>query len=156
MTKLVIGTQYKENYNTTGEGEPYWKFKGGSEFIVSIPKGMSIVHLINEVAPLIEYKNEMSEEFILGHFIAEDNYQSDFEKSQIEYEGYGGYKEPRLEKVDGVWKEYKTFENENGAYIDTWTVEKGNEKSDHTYHLEPIGTMEVDIKEEEHFFNNGS
>ena len=137
MSKVVIGTQYKENYNTTGEGEPYWKFKGGSEFIVSIPKGMSAWDCYIEVAPYIEYKNEMSEEFILGHFVAEDNYQSDFEKSQLEYEGVGGYKEPRLEKVDGVWKYTKRFENENGAYIDTWTIAHGNETTDwvHTEEL---------------------
>ena len=140
MSILVIGTQYKENYNTTGEGEPYWKFKGGSEYLVSIPEGMSQQECINEVTPLIEYKNEMSEEFVLGLFTAEDDYQSDFEKSQIEYEVYGGYKEPRLEKVDGVWKYTKRFENENGAYIDTWTIKKGHETSDHTYHLEPIGS----------------
>ena len=68
MSLLVIGTQYKENYNTTGEGEPYWKFKGGSEYLVSIPEGMSQQECINEVTPLIEYKNEMSEEFVLGLF----------------------------------------------------------------------------------------
>jgi|TARA_B110001454_G_scaffold201493_1_gene207903 hypothetical protein len=137
MSKVVIGTQYKENYNTTGEGEPYWKFKGGSEFIVSIPKGMSAWNCYIEVAPLIEYKNEMSEEFILDHFVAEDNYQSDFEKSQLEYEGVGGYKEPRLEKVDGVWKYTKRFENSDGAYIDTWTIAEGNETTDwvHTEEL---------------------
>ena len=101
---------------------------------------MSQQECINEVTPLIEYKNEMSEEFVLGLFPAEDDYQSDFEKSQIEYEVYGGYKEPRLEKVDGVWKYTKRFENENGAYIDTWTIKKGHETSDHTYHLEPIGS----------------
>jgi hypothetical protein len=137
MSKVVIGTQYKENYNTTGEGEPYWKFKGGSEFIVSIPTGMSAWDCYIEVAPLIEYKNEGSEEYVLSHFVAEDDYQSDFEKSQLEYEGVGGYKEPRLEKVDGVWKYTKRFENENGAYIDTWTISKGNETTDwvHTEEL---------------------
>ena len=83
MSKLVIGTQYKENYNTTGEGEPYWKFKGGSEYIVSIPKGMSEQECLEEVTPLIEYKNEMSEEFVLGHFVTGNSYQSDFEKSQL-------------------------------------------------------------------------
>ena len=130
MSKVVIGTQYKENYNTTGEGEPYWKFKGGSEYIVSIPKGMSAWDTYIEVAPLIEYKNGMSEEYVLGHFVAANDYQSEFEKSQLEYEGVGGYKEPRLEKVDGVWKSIKRFENENGAYIDTWTIAKGNETTD--------------------------
>ena len=104
MAKLIIGTQHKENYNTTGEGEPYWKFKGGSEYIVSIPQGMSEQECLNEVTPLIEYKNEMSEEFVLGHFVTGNSYQSEFEKNQLEYEGYPGYSEPRLSKVNGVWK----------------------------------------------------
>ena len=130
MSKLVIGTQHKENYNTTGEGEPYWKFKGGSEYIVSIPKGMSEQECLNEVTPLIEYKNEMSEEFVLGHFVTGNSYQSDFEKSQLEYEGYPGYSEPRLSKVNGVWKLLKAFENDRGFWKRQWTITKGKETSD--------------------------
>jgi hypothetical protein len=130
MSKLVINTQYKENYNCTGEGDPYWKFKGGSEYIVSIPEGMSIVHLINEVAPLIEYANEMSEEFILGHLVVEDNYLSEFEKSQIECEGYAGYSEPRLVKIDGVWKKVTAFAGSGGNWIHRWTIKEGNECSE--------------------------
>ena len=130
MSKIVIGTQYKENYNTTGEGEPYWKFKGGSEYIVSIPKGMSEQECLNEVTPLIEYKNEMSEEFVLGHFVTGNSYQSDFEKSQLEYEGYPGYSEPRLSKVNGVWKKLEAFENDRGFWKRQWTISEGNETSD--------------------------
>ena len=130
MSKLVIGTQYKENYNTTGEGEPYWKFKGGSEYIVSIPKGMSEQECLEEVSPLIEYKNEMSEEFVLGHFVTGNSYQSDFEKSQLEYEGYPGYSEPRLVKIDGVWKKITAFENDRGSWKRMWTISEGNVTSD--------------------------
>ena len=130
MSKIVIGTQYKENYNTTGEGEPYWKFKGGSEYIVSIPKGMSEQECLEEVIPLIEYKNEMSEEFVLGHFVTGNSYQSDFEKSQLEYEGYPGYSEPRLSKVNGVWKKLEAFENDRGFWKRQWTISEGNETSD--------------------------
>ncbi len=128
--KLVIGTQYKENYNTTGEGEPYWKFKGGSEYIVSIPTGMTDMETLDEVTPLVEYKNEGSEEFVLGFSIQEDDFQSEFEKSQLEYEGFKGYQEPRLEKVDGVWKLTKRFDGYKGSTVDTWTIEAGNETSD--------------------------
>jgi hypothetical protein len=130
MSKIVIGTQYKENYNTTGEGEPYWKFKGGSEYIVSIPKGMSEQECLNEVTPLIEYKNEMSEQHIIGHFVTGNSYQSDFEKSQLEYEGYPGYSEPRLSKVNGVWKKLEAFENDRGFWKRQWTISEGNETSD--------------------------
>jgi hypothetical protein len=31
--KVVINTQYKENYGS--EAEPYWKFKGGTTYIVA-------------------------------------------------------------------------------------------------------------------------
>ena len=135
MSKLVIGTQYKENYNTTGEGEPYWKYKGGSEYIVSIPKGMSQEECLNEVSPLIEYKNEMSEEFVLGHSVVGNSYQSHFEKSQLEYEGYAGYSEPRLSKVNGVWKILTAFEGDLGWWKRQWTINKGHE----TTEFEEIG-----------------
>ena len=130
MAKLIIGTQHKENYNTTGEGEPYWKFKGGSEYIVSIPQGMSEQECLNEVTPLIEYKNEMSEEFVLGHFVTGNSYQSEFEKNQLEYEGYPGYSEPRLSKVNGVWKKLTQFENDRGFWKRQWTINEGHETSD--------------------------
>ena len=130
MSLLVIGTQYKENYNTTGEGEPYWKFKGGSEYIVSIPQGRSEQECLNEVTPLIEYKNEMSEEFVLGHFVTGNSYQSEFEKNQLEYEGYPGYSEPRLSKVNGVWKKLTQFENDKGFWKRQWTIKEGHETSD--------------------------
>ena len=130
MSKLVIGTQYKENYNTTGEGEPYWKFKGGSEYIVSIPKGMSEQECLEEVTSLIEYKNEMSEEFVLGHFVTGNSYQSEFEKNQLECDGYPGYSEPRLSKVNGVWKLLEAFENDRGFWKRQWTITKGKETSD--------------------------
>ena len=129
MSKLVIGTQYKENYNCTGEGDPYWKYKGGSEYIVSIPTGMPVEVCLNEVTPLIEYKNEMSEEFILGHSEVGNSYQSDFEKYQLE-EGYAGYSEPRLSKVNGVWKLLTAFEGDRGWWKRQWTINEGHETSE--------------------------
>jgi hypothetical protein len=127
--KLVISTQYKENYNCTGEGDPYWKYKGGSEYIVSVPTGMSAWNCYIEVAPLIEYKNEMSEEFILGHSEVGNSYQSDFEKYQLE-EGYAGYSEPRLSKVNGVWKLLTAFEGDRGFWKRQWTINEGHETSE--------------------------
>ena len=129
MSKLVIGTQYKENYNCTGEGDPYWKYKGGSEYIVSIPTGMPVEVCLNEVTPLIEYKNEMSEEFVLGHSVVGNSYQSSFEKYQLE-EGYAGYSEPRLSKVNGVWKLLTAFEGDRGFWKRQWTINEGHETSE--------------------------
>ena len=90
---------------------------------------MSQEECLNEVSPLIEYKNEMSEEFVLGHFVTGNSYQSDFEKSQLEYEGYPGHSEPRLSKVNGVWKLLEAFENDKGFWKRQWTIKKGKEIS---------------------------
>ena len=49
MNKLVIQTQYKENYAAHNEdyvhgvSEPYWKFKGGETFVVSCSFAVIII-----------------------------------------------------------------------------------------------------------------
>ena len=73
--KLVIQTQYKENYGAhdwDGKGEcpQYWKFKGGDTFVV---QGVSTKDLLPQLEALIEYNNEASEEYILSAEIMEDD-----------------------------------------------------------------------------------
>ena len=82
MSKLVIHTQYKENYGAhdwDGKGEcpQYWKFKGGNTYVV---RDLSAQH-INKIAEhgiptltdLIEYSHEGSMEYILDWEIVDDN-----------------------------------------------------------------------------------
>jgi hypothetical protein len=73
MQKLVIHTQYRENYGAhdwdgTGECPQYWKFKGGNTYVVPNFKDFNNVNgviskLIAEAG--ITYKNYGSEEYIL-------------------------------------------------------------------------------------------
>ena len=75
--KLVINTQYRENYGAhdwDGQGEcpQYWKFKGGSTYVVPNILGES-PDIMKRVRPLIEYGNYGSEEYILDYEIVENN-----------------------------------------------------------------------------------
>lgn len=73
--KLVIHTQFKENYGAhtwDGEGEcpQYWKFKGGDTYVV---EGATDKALLPQLRELIEYKDDGSEEYILDADIMEDD-----------------------------------------------------------------------------------
>ena len=87
MAKLLITTQMQENY---GDAEkPYWKFKGGCDYVVKKFKGgmadatLAIMALRSQV----ECDNELFREHIIDFSIVADDYMTDFEKSQLEYEG---------------------------------------------------------------------
>ena len=81
--KLVIQTQYKENYAAHNEdfvpgvSEDYWKFKGGSTYVVENLSPNSITKIsaqgIPTLAGLIEDVNPYSEEYILDWNIVEDD-----------------------------------------------------------------------------------
>ena len=57
MINVLVSAQYYENYNTTGEGAPYWKPKGGVDFcfpidsdlVLNIPSKMLVDALIKMV-----------------------------------------------------------------------------------------------------------
>jgi hypothetical protein len=73
--KIVINTQYKENYGS--EAEPYWKFKGGSTYIIAASDREDADKIVELGMPtltsMIEYANPMSEEYIVGHHIQPDS-----------------------------------------------------------------------------------
>ena len=73
--KLVIQTQYTENYGSTDK--PYWKFKGGDTYIVPNLSLAQSERILRDGIPtlkaLIEYKNDMSEEYITDYRIVEDD-----------------------------------------------------------------------------------
>lgn len=98
---LVIDTQYLENYGSPEE--PYWKYKGGSSYkLVGVPEGIDLEEVVDMVRSEVEYRNPMSEEYILGYRMESDDWMSDFEKSQLEYEGAIMYHEPTLDYNDLV------------------------------------------------------
>jgi hypothetical protein len=97
---LVIHTQFMENYGAhgwDGKGEcpQHWKFKGGSVYkITGVDPTSDIQDYINIAG--VEYSNEYAREYILDAGFEQDDFLSDFEKSQLEYEGRIIYPEPTL------------------------------------------------------------
>jgi hypothetical protein len=85
--KLMITTQYRENYGT--EAEPYWKFKGGVDYFIANVDPLKVAPglLVEQVRGEIEYSGTMSEEYILDWELVADDHLTDFEKSQLEYDG---------------------------------------------------------------------
>jgi hypothetical protein len=85
--KLVITTQYKENYGD--EKNPHWKFKGGSTYICKHYIG-AIRNQPNKkdesyFKKIIQYKNTASAEYILDFVLVPDGWRSEYEISQEEY-----------------------------------------------------------------------
>jgi hypothetical protein len=86
MAKLLITTQTYENYGTADE--PYWKPKGGLEYVVKKFKDFGkVTETIMGLRSQIECDNEYYRESILGWEIVADDYLTEFEKDQLEYEG---------------------------------------------------------------------
>ena len=111
--KLVISTQCRENYGAhdwDGQGSvpQYWKNKGGSDYIVDdiehfvaidddfFAKNIKSV-VYDYIAQKIEQKSDYYEETIINYSIEDNDYVSEFEKSQLEHEGFIRFYEPRID-----------------------------------------------------------
>ena len=118
MAKLVIQTQYMENYDVdevTEEG--YWKFKGGHDYIIDNVDVNNVQSVAAEITPLIEYDNSMSREYVLEWTVESDDWVPQYEKSQKEWYDGRMYYEPRLFKnEDGHWIKIRKFDGERGGY----------------------------------------
>jgi hypothetical protein len=91
--KLLITTQVQENYGAhdwDGKGAcpQYWKFKGGSDYVV---KNFKDFHRVTEVVMAlrgdIEADNEHFKEHIVDWEIVGDDYLTQFERDQLEFDG---------------------------------------------------------------------
>jgi hypothetical protein len=102
MAKLHIYTQDQENYGAhdwDGEGEcpQYWKFKGGQDFFVKgIKNDEEATMAVMALRDQIEENNDYYRSQIVGWSIVANDYMTDFEKSQLEYEGKITYKAKEL------------------------------------------------------------
>jgi hypothetical protein len=92
--KLLITTQVYENYGAhswDGKGQcpQYWKAKGGSDYVVKNFRGgeTQASMMVMAVRDRIEERNDFFEETIIDWSIVEDDYLTDFERSQLEYDG---------------------------------------------------------------------
>ena len=104
--QLLITTQTQENYGAhdwDGEGAcpQYWKFKGGQDYKYSLGSTLRNADTIQEIVeyfrPRIEEDNEFYRNHIIGYEVVADDYLTEFEQSQLEYEGRIAYPATRLE-----------------------------------------------------------
>ena len=93
MAKLLITTQVYENYGAhdwdgVGECPQYWKAKGGSDYVVKKFRDFSAVsETVMALRGQIEQDNDGFRETIIGWEVVADDYLTEFEKDQLEYEG---------------------------------------------------------------------
>ena len=100
MAKLLITTQVYENYGAhdwdgVGECPSYWKAKGGSDYVVKKFRGDATVAVMG-LRSQIECNNDHFREQIIDFRIVKDDYLTEFEQSQLEYEGKITYKAKEL------------------------------------------------------------
>ena len=89
--KLLISTQVYENYGAhdwDGKGAcpQYWKAKGGNDYVVKKFKGDATVAVMG-LRSQIESNNDHFQETIVDFRVVKDDYLTDFERSQLEYDG---------------------------------------------------------------------
>jgi hypothetical protein len=93
MAKLLITTQVYENYGAhdwdgVGQCPQYWKAKGGNDYVVKKFKDFSAVsETVMALRGQIEQDNDGFRETIIGWEIVANDYLTEFEKDQLEYEG---------------------------------------------------------------------
>jgi len=93
MTKLLITTQVYENYawredGTIGTGpDAYFKPKGGDEYVVRGVDPEQVFEVLEKIALKIEQANDYFQEFIVDTKIVDDDYLTEYERDQLEYDG---------------------------------------------------------------------
>ena len=92
--KLLITTQVYENYawledGTLGIGkDAYWKPKGGDEYVIkNIKNDEEATVAVMSVRDQIERASNVFMESIVDYHLVPDNYMTEYERSQLEYEG---------------------------------------------------------------------
>ena len=98
--KLYVQTQYFENYGAhdwSGEGAcpQYWKPKGGEDYFYQLgdqtPPDDQLDELVQALRDRFEYSNDHARNYMVGYSVVADDFMTDFEKSQLEYEGVVTY-----------------------------------------------------------------
>lgn len=91
--KLLIVTQVNENYAWREDGsigtgtEAYWKPKGGCEYFVENVDVNQAAAVVEQVRDQIEESSDYFVEYIIDWEVVANDYMTEFERSQLEYEG---------------------------------------------------------------------
>ena len=92
MAKLLITTQVYENYGAhdwdgVGECPQYWKAKGGSDYVVRNITANQATETVMAIRDQIEQDTDAFRETIIDWSIVSDDALTEFEQSQLNYEG---------------------------------------------------------------------
>ena len=113
--KLHITTQYMENsgahdWDGTGQCPQYWKMKGGEDYFYQLgavaPSDEHIAELVEVLRGRFEYSNEGARNYIIGYGVVADDYMTEFERSQLEYEGRVSHPAVMLQPLSEVEPAY--------------------------------------------------
>ena len=91
--KLLITTQNLENYGAhdwdgVGECPQYWKAKGGSDYVVkNFTNFNNTTEVVMALRGQIEEDSEYFRSSIIDWEIVADDYLTEFEQDQLDYEG---------------------------------------------------------------------
>jgi hypothetical protein len=107
--KLHITTQYMENYGAhawDGEGEcpQRWKFKGGEDYFyqlgTEVPSDEHLAELVQVLRGRFEYSDDYAINTLVGYGVVADDYRTEFERSQLEYDGRIAYPAVMLQPLE--------------------------------------------------------
>ena len=93
MANLLITTQVYENYGAhdwdgVGECPQYWKAKGGNDYVVKKFKDLNkVTETVMALRSQIEQDNQAFRETIINFEVVANDYLTEFEQSQLDYEG---------------------------------------------------------------------
>ena len=92
MAKLLITTQVYENYGAhdwdgVGACPQYWKAKGGSDYVVRNINVNKATETVMAIRDQIEEDTDAFRETIIDWSIVADDSLTEFEQSQLNYEG---------------------------------------------------------------------
>ena len=167
MLKLVIHTQYKENYAAHDEdyvhgvSEPYWKFKGGSVYVIEDIDFINTEYLqglVDEVSPIFVYSNPASECYVIDWELV-DHDENPWDEWDTPYKLIKGGK-PMSEIA---WTMSKFTDNTTDGWLrneianqrQTWFyTADGKVKSYHSVYEMTDGQRCVGQKGLEEYFNN--
>lgn len=92
MSKLLLTTQVYENYGAhdwDGQGEcaQYWKAKGGGDYVVLNIDVNRAEDIAAAATKQLTVSNEHFRQYVLGWDVVADDFLTEFERDQLEYEG---------------------------------------------------------------------
>ena len=106
MAMLVISTQLLENYGAhswDGKGAcpQRWKAKGGRDYKVLDVDVNRVEEILDRVMDRVTEDNDSFREYVLDWSVEADDWQSNFERDQMEFDGEIRFPEPTLD-----WREH--------------------------------------------------